>query len=216
MTDKQLQGEVLAELEFEPAVNAVHVGVSVDQGVVTLTGYVDSYGEKLAAERAARRVYSAKAVANDLEVKLPSRDEVPDSALARAAVQALQDCVQVPRDAVRITVRDGHLYLEGKVDWQFQKSAAEEAVRHLRGVRGVANHLEVRPQVSTNDVKGQIERALRRSAEIEASHIHVETVEGTVILRGHVHSWHEQEEAVLAAWRAPGVTCVEDQLVLQP
>lgn len=214
MTDRQLQQNVIDELEFEPGIRATDIGVSVHNGVVTLSGFVDSYSEKYDAERVAKRVFGVKAVANDLEVKIPSAAKRTDPEIAEAAVRALETNWSVPKDKVKVTVRDGVVTLEGDLDWKYQSTAAEETVRRLSGVRSVVNLIKVKPHVSTIDVKAKIEEALRRSAEVEARRINVEAADGKVILRGTVHSWHERNEAVNAAWRAPGVRQVEDHLAI--
>lgn len=212
MTDQQLHDEILAELDYEPELHAERIGVSVERGVVTLSGHADSYRQKLAAERAVKRVYSAKAVVDELEVRLPSRDEVPDLELAQAAIRTLEAQNAAPPDSVRITVRDGHLLLEGEVEWHYQRQATEAALRHLRGVRGVKNHLQVREAASSEGVQECVEAALRRLAEVEADGITVETVGSMAILRGEVHSLREREDVEQAAWRAPGVSEVENRL----
>jgi osmotically-inducible protein OsmY len=216
MTDKQLQQAVMDELDFEPGVRSTDIGVSVHEGVVTLSGFVDSYGEKFDTERTVKRVFGVKALANDLEVKLPSAAQRPDPEIAEAAVHALESVSSVPQRRIQVTVRDGVAILEGEVDWKFQSMAAGDALRRLSGVRDVRNHITVKPHVSAPDVKSLIEKALRRSAEVEARGITVETSNGKVTLRGSVHSWHECSEAVDAAWRAPGVTQVEDCLSVLP
>jgi len=216
MTDKQLQEEILAELEFEPEVRPERIGVGVDHGVVSLTGHVESYAEKLAAERAARRVYSAKAVVDGLEVHLPARDEIEDAEIARAGVRAMANRFTVPPDSVRLTVRYGHVTMNGTVDWDLQRKAAEEAVRHLRGVRGVTNLLRVRNPASPAVIHQNIEEALRHSAEMDARGVTVVVDEGTVTLRGIVRSMADREEAEAAVWRGPGVSFVENQLVVVP
>lgn len=214
MTDQQLHNEILAELEFEPAVHPERIGVSVENGVVTLSGHVDSYSQKLAAERVVKRVYSAKALVDHLEVSLSSRDEMPDSELAQAAVRAVESLATVPRDSVRITVREGHLLLEGTVDQHFQRLAAEKAVCHLRGVRGVRNHIQVREGASAEDVRERIEASLHRCGELTAGRVDVLALDGRVILTGSVPSLRERDEAEQAAWRAPGVTTVENRLTV--
>jgi osmotically-inducible protein OsmY len=216
MTDKEIQQTVLRELEWEPMVKSTEIGVAVKDGIVTLTGTVDSYSKRYHAERAAKRVYGVKAVVNDLVVKLAVSAERTDEDIARSAVTALASRTTVPSDKIKITVRDGWITLEGEVEWGYQKEAAESAVRYLMGVKGVINLISVKPKVSPADIRAKIEDALKRTAELDARRISVETKDSTVILRGAVHSWVEREEAEKAAWRAPGVTKVEDQIVVVP
>jgi osmotically-inducible protein OsmY len=214
MTDKEIQQAVLRELEWEPQVKSTEIGVAVKDGVVTLTGFVDSYAKKWAAERAAKRVYGVKAVANELEVKLPSERQRSDPEIARAAVSALEARGWLPRDRIKVTVEKGWITLEGDVDWQYQREAAESAVRHVTGVKGVTNLITVKPRVAPSpaEVKAKIEEALRRSAELDARRITVETSDSRVILRGTVRSWVEREageprfggEADSGGGRAPG------------
>jgi osmotically-inducible protein OsmY len=216
MTDKQLQQAVMDELDFEPGVRSTDIGVSVHEGVVTLSGFVDNFGEKFDAERTVKRVFGVKGLANDLEVKLPYAAQRPDPEIAEAAVHALAAASSVPQHRIQVTVREGVAILEGEVDWKFQSMAAEDALHRLSGVRDVRNHITVKAHVSPPDVKSKIEEALRRSAEVEARRITVETSDGRVTLRGSVHSLHEEAEAVNAAWRAPGVTWVDNRLTVVP
>jgi len=215
MTDKQLHDEVLEELAFEPEVHPERIGVSVENGVVTLSGHADSYSQKLAAERVVKRVYSAKAVVNDLEVRLPARDEVPDADLAEAAVQAIEQLSQVPADSVRITVRDRHVILDGKVDWHYQRQAAENAVRHLRGIRGVLNHITISGTAVPEEAERQIADSLRRSTE-DRGEISVEVADQKVTLLGCVACLRDREEAENAAWRVPGIIEVDNRLMVMP
>lgn len=215
-SDKDLQHDVQDELKWEPSVNAAHIGVTVNEGIVTLTGHVPSYAEKHGAEKAAKRVYGVKAVADELDVKLPGNSKRTDEDIARACVNALKANYSVPDEKIKVVVNNSLVTLEGEVEWQFQREAAMNAVRFLPGVTGVANMIAVKAQVFASDVKNKIEAAFRRSAEIDARRVHVEARDGTVILRGFVRSWPEWEEAHQAAWAAPGVIAVENQLAVTP
>jgi osmotically-inducible protein OsmY len=214
MTDLELKKNVETELNWEPSVNAPQIGVSVKGGIVTLSGYSQSYWERYAAERAVERVAGVKAIVNELEVRLPSSSERTDEDIARAAVNALNWSIAVPDDRIKVKVSKGWITLEGTVNWQFQKKAAEKAVRDLTGVRGISNLIEVKPQVRISDVKDAIHNALKRSAEVDANNIAVDTEGDKVILRGTVKSWAERDEAERAAWRAPGVRSVENRITI--
>src|SRR2546422_2618543 len=156
LSDTEIQRDVLDELRWEPSINAAHIGVSVKNGIVTLTGHVTSYAEKWAAEEAAKRVYGVKAVANELDVKLPGSSQRTDEDIAAAAVAALEASVSVPHDKVKVTVEKGWVTLEGEVEWQYQKEAAESAVRYLTGVKAVSNMIKVKPRVSPGELKSRI------------------------------------------------------------
>ena len=212
MTDLELKKAVESELSWEPSINAAEIGVAAKGGIVTLTGHIQSYWEKVAAERAVERVSGVKAVVNELEIRLPSSSERTDEDIARAAINALEWSVVIPANRIKVKVSKGWVTLEGTVDWQFQKTAAEKAVRKLIGVKGVSDLVEVKPRVSKTEVRAAIEEALKRSAELDANRIKVETDGDKVILRGSVRSWFEREEAERAAWRAPGVRAVEDDI----
>jgi osmotically-inducible protein OsmY len=211
-TGKELQRRVLDELEWEPSVDAAHIGVIVNDGVVTLTGPVSSYPERMAAEQAAKRVIGVKAVANDLEVRPAFSAELSDTDIAQEVVRALEWDASVPDETIKTRVSKGVVTLEGEVRFQFQRQAAENAVRRLKGVKGYTNLIVIRPTLQAADVKHRIEAAFRRSAEIDASRVQVETADGRVVLRGRVRNWTEREEAKNAAWAAPGVTKVDDEL----
>jgi osmotically-inducible protein OsmY len=216
MTDPQLQQHVVSALDWDPSVDAADIGVTVENGVVTLRGDVKSFLEKEAADRIALHVYGVKAVANDLRVQLPSGHERTDSDIAQAAVHALAWNMSVPKDRVTISVRDGQVIVKGSVDWQYQKEAVSRAIRVLAGVRGVTNHIAVKPTIRVVDVATRIESAFKRSAEIDARRVAVSVQDGKVTLTGNVRSWAERQEAERAVWAAPGVAEVDDRLAVVP
>lgn len=213
---ERLQSDVVDELAFDPKVDSSEIAVTATaQGVVTLKGTVRSYAEKRAAEAAAKRVAGLKGVANDIEVRPTTENARDDTSIAEAAVRALKWDVSVPEDRLKVSVSRAWVTLEGDVKSRFQKAAAARAVRDLLGVRGIVNNIEVKPTVSGADVRGKIEKAFKRSAQIDADRITVETEGGTVTLRGRVHSWAELDEAEDAAWAVPGVMDVENLLELE-
>jgi osmotically-inducible protein OsmY len=211
-TDEQIQRDVLAELKWEPRVKPNEIGVMVKDGVVTLTGTVDSYAKRWAAEEAAHRVRGVKAVANEVEVRLPGATERTDTELAQAVVRALQEDAFIPVDKLDVTVSKGYVTLKGEVEWQFQKADAARVVRRLTGVKGVINSIAVKPRLAPDELKDRIEKALIRSAETDAKRITVEVQGSKVILKGTVRSWAEKEEAERVAWSAAGVTEVDNQI----
>ena len=216
MTDLELKRHVEDALTWEPSFDAADIGVSVDNGVVTLRGDIANYAAKSAAERVTLGVYGVKAVANDLNVRLIGEYQRTDSDIAQAAVNALQWNTVVPASRVTVAVSNGWITLKGNLDWQYQKDAAARAVRDLTGVLGVNNNIVVQPRVKSSDVRDKIEAAFKRSAEIDARRIAVTAQDGKVILTGNVRSWAERREAERAAWAAPGVTQVDDRLAITP
>jgi len=214
-TELQLRDDVLGELDWEPTINSEEIGVTVKDGVVTLNGHVSSLPEKWEAQRAAERVAGVKAIANEIEVRLPGISTRTDEDIARTAVTALTWDTSVPQDRIKVTVDSGWITLTGDVDWHYQRLAAENAVHRLIGVRGVINNLTVKPRAAVKDVKTKLEAALQRNASLEAKRIHVETHDGVVTLRGTVRSLAEREQAGYAALSAPGVTRVENELAVE-
>jgi osmotically-inducible protein OsmY len=213
-TDMQLQQDILAELKWEPAVNAALIGVEVKDGVVTLAGHVSSYAEKWDAERAAQRVSGLKALAIEIDVRLPGTSMRNDSDIAHSAENVLQWMTYLPEDAVNVVVEKSWITLSGDVDWEYQKQAATGAVRHLMGVIGVSNQIVIKPKVSLSAVESEIEAALKRRAHIDAQKISVEIQGANVTLRGSVHSLAERDLACHSAWGTPGVRNVVDHLLI--
>lgn len=215
-TDNEIERDVKDELQWDPDLDATDIAVSVKQGVVTLAGFVKSWSDKYEAEAAAKRVSGVRGIANDLEVRLPNVDERPDPDIARDAVSALKSQLPLSADDIRVVVKNGWITLEGNVEWYYQKSTAESAVRRLKGVRGVINSIVIKPRVEPSEIKRKIEDAFKRTAEIDANRITVEANGGEVILKGTVRSWAEREEAGRQAWAAPGVTKVDNRIVVSP
>jgi osmotically-inducible protein OsmY len=216
MTDRKLQEDVLSALDWEPSIEATAIGVSVDNGVVTLRGDVKTFSEKAAAERVTLGVYGVKGVANDVAVRLGNGQQRTDTEIAQAVLSALAWNTLVPSGKITPSVSNGWLTLKGHVDWEYQRAAAARAVRDIAGVCAVTNAITVEPRVTAGDVKSKIEAALKRSAEVDARRINVAVTDNRVILSGNVHSWFERKEAERAAWAAPGVKMVEDRIAIVP
>lgn len=213
VSDKELRETVLRHLEWDPEISSQDINVKADEGVAMLTGFVHSFAEKVAAEKAAKSVYGVKFVANDIEVRAMTRT---DPEIARDAVEAMRLDMRVPDDRIQAGIREGWITLEGTVEWNYQREAADTCVKRLYGVRGVTNKIEVKPRASTTEIKAEIEDALRRSAGVDARRISVSAQDGVVTLQGNVHSWLEKEEAARAAWAAPGVSVVVDHMAVVP
>ena len=214
MSDIQLRQNVLDELEFEPSIDAAHIGVTVDGGVVTLTGHLSSYAEKIAAEEAVRRVKGVRAIAEEIEVRYPGQKQTSDDEIAKRALNILQWDTFLPHENIRLTVHKGLVTLTGEVQWYFQKSGAENAIRKLSGVTGVVNDITVKPAAKVANIKSKIEDALKRHAEVEAKGIRITVLNDEVTLDGKVASWDERQAVISAAWSAPGVRLVEDNLTI--
>jgi osmotically-inducible protein OsmY len=215
-SDTQLQKDVLDELSWEPSISEKEIAVAVKDGVVTLGGYVQSYAQKRAAEHAVARVAGVRAVAEDIQVKLPTSRQRSDTEIAHAVINALKWDTEVPDELIKTKVENGWVTLEGAIEFFYQKSAAERCVRFLNGVKGVTNLISVKPGAATTRVSQNIEAALKRRAEMDAAKIMVDTRDGKVTLRGSVHSWLELKAAESAAWATPGVWSVEDRLAVVP
>jgi osmotically-inducible protein OsmY len=215
-SDSEIERDVREELKWDPDLDAEDIAISVKDGVVTLAGFTKSYSDRLEAENAAKRVAGVHAVANDIEVRLPSIDQRPDPDIARDAIANLKAQLPISHDRIKAIVKDGWLTLEGAVEWQYQKTTAENAVRQVKGVKGVTNVISVKPKVEPTDIQRRIQEAFKRNAEVDANRITVETHGSEVILKGTVRSWIEREEAERVAWSAPGITYVDDRIVVSP
>lgn len=214
MSDNVIRRHVIDELEFDPRVNAEHIGVAVSGHIVTLTGHVASYLEKLAAEQAVRRVKGVYGIAQEIEVRLPSEKKIADDEIAARAADIISFDSVVPQGQIQVTVHHGWVTLRGKVWRYFEKAAAEHAVHKLAGVAGVINNIEIVPTVIITDVKERIEAALTRNAEIEMQNIHLQIEDGKVILSGKVATWHEHDIVLSAARSVPSVREIVDHLTL--
>lgn len=215
-SDSEIERDVKEELQWDPDLDATDIAVSVKSGVVSLTGFVKSYSDKYEAEAAVKRVSGVAGVANDLEVRMPSIDERPDPDIARDAVAAIKSQLPISSEHIKVVVKSGWVTLEGHAEWQYQKNTAESAVRRIKGVRGVINNIVLKPQAEPTEIQKKIQNAIKRLAEVDANRITVEARGSEVILKGTVRSWVEREEAERAAWAAPGVTKVEDRIVVSP
>ncbi|MEE3716763.1 BON domain-containing protein [Tumidithrix elongata RA019] len=211
-TDSVLKTDVLSELKYDPSVKVTDIGVLVKDGVVTLNGYATSSGEKWEAVRAAKRVAGVRAIADDIEVKLPESLQRTDGDIAAAAAHHIDWFTTIPRGTVKVTVRDGWITLDGEVEWQYLKEAAGHFLHHLSGVKGVSNLISINPKLTKTEIEADIKSAFKRSAILDARNIQVEVLGSKVTLRGKVRNYTEMEEAERAAWAAPGVFSVDDQL----
>jgi osmotically-inducible protein OsmY len=212
--DNRLQQAVLDELSWEPSVTAAHIGVAADSGVVTLTGHVESYAQRHAAEAAVRRVKGVKAVAEEIEVRLPYEAKRSDEEIAGAATRRFEWDVSIPRDTVKVTVDKGWVTLTGEVDWNYQKDAASMDVRPLFGVLGVIDRITIKATVNTSNISDDIMHALHRSWFFDPKTIAVSAQGGKVRLTGTVHTWHDRQTAEATAWSAPGATSVENDIAV--
>lgn len=212
MNDRELKQNILEQLEYEPGIEAADIGVTVENGTVTLSGHVQSYPQKKRAEDAVMRVRGVKAIAQEIEVRIPGTHLTADDEIAKRVLEHLSWDASVPTDALQIKVENGWVTLAGKVHWHFERDAAEKAVQNLSGVRGILNSIELSPAVEADDVRQRIERALKRDAELEAQQIDVSVADRTVILSGQVRTWAERNAAERAAWAAPGVISVDDRI----
>ncbi|NAS13718.1 BON domain-containing protein [Poritiphilus flavus] len=214
-SDAQIKQDILDELVFLPDIDETQIGVIVEDGIVTLTGFVDAYPKKLAAEKAVKSVSGVKAVAEDIEVKYGDDYKKTDKEIAKAAVSALEWNATVPKEKIMVKVDNGHIYLTGSLPWAYQRNAAKRTVENLLGVKGVINNIELAPTILPGDISEDIKNALERSAELEAKGIRVQVDGSTVQLKGRVHSHHEKKLAERAAYKAPGVTQVQNDIVVQ-
>lgn len=212
MDDSTLRQDIIDELEFEPSLDAASIGIAVEKGIVTLTGHVANYTEKVTARDVVQRVKGVRGIADRLEIRLMNQKKTADDEIAARAIAIIDWDTTIPESDVQVVVSKGWITLKGDVDWQYQRESAEHAVRKLSGVSGVSNLITVRKRPQPADVKSRIEAALRRNAEIEANAIRVSVHDSSIVLEGHVHSWSERRAAQNAAWSVPGIAFVDDRL----
>ena len=213
-TDFEIQKDVMDELKYEPILNAAEIGVAVKNGIVTLSGTIDTHSKKIAAENAAKRVAGVKAVAEDIEVKLTTFGKKNDAEIAQTVVNALKWHSAMQDHKIQVKVEDGWVTLEGNVEWEFQKNAARIMVENLSGIVGISNLIKITPKLSSKEIKQKISAAFHRSATIDSEKIYIESIGNKIILTGKVSSWAEKKDAENAAWAAPGVGSVENKLLI--
>lgn len=214
-SDNEIQKDVMAELKWEPILDASQIGVAVKNGIVTLSGQVDSFSKKITAEKAAKKVAGVKAVAEDIQVGISHANHKTDAEIAEAVLNALKWHSTVKEDKIKIKVEDGNVKLEGEVEWDYERANVKEAIEHLTGVRSVINYITVKPKISTTEIQKKINDAYHRSATIDSKKIIAEVDGSRVVLSGKVRSFSEKEDAISAAWNAPGVISVESKIEIE-
>lgn len=212
MNDTNIREDVMEALEFEPSIDANDIGVAVDRGIVTLTGHVPTYLQRLTVERVAARVKGVRGIAQEIEVRLAGTHQTADDEIARRAADLLMWNASIPKDSVKVKVSDGYVTLLGAVEWNYQRDAAQAAISGISGVRSVLNQIEIRHKPTPSDIRQRIENALKRDAELDAAAIRVQVADGVVTLDGKIDNWADRQIAERAAWAAPGVRRVNDNL----